>query len=1502
MNLPDIRFENIRPLDGNRHAGFEELCCQLARAEAKLAGEEFHRKGPGADAGVECYSRRPIGSEVGWQAKYLFCWNTNLSTQLDDSIRTALNKHPKLVEYVVCLPFDLSDSRIGKRKTAKEKWDDWCAKWKKKAKRDNRQLTITLWDRSGLRDRLIQGNPGYLVYWFDHLAITGNWFEEQFQKSRNALGSRYTPETNVELPIRQDVLAFARHAELQKQIEGWLIKVGDLGSSAVDAIRTVEAGKNETHSDSLEEAINAFTSAFDKIPIEPDQLYPLDNWNSTVSVGLEQAQTALSWVYSLPSSTTRSADEAERRAQRYLYDLTKSLREVRNALASNRWQLANKQTVLLQGPAGIGKSHLLADIVEHHIHAGGPALLFLGSMFLDDEPGRQMQNQLDRPSTELFRHFLGALDAAAQVANMRAIVCIDALNERNGINIWPHRLAAFLTTFKDFPHVGVILSCRSTYVPYVLPEPEHMDDLFSIEHKGFAGDGGEAAKVYLDKRGIVRAGAPNLVPEFDNPLFLKTCCDFLKKQGKNELPKGLRGVTAIFEFYNDAIAQALNRRMKLDPRHEIVPKAIGRFARSLTEAGKGNIAKGEAINLFESVLKSEGNLEKSLLSQLENEGILTIETVRQEDQSVTEIVRFSYERFSDHEIAKRLLDDHLNTDDVASSFQNGQPLCEYVFGPRNYERAGIIEAIAIQLPERTNVEILDTGNETSFVVRKAFTESLLWREQMHFTERTFQLAIELLEADEMNDLLVSISTEPSNRFNARSVHKRLMEMTMPERDACWSIYLAGCDFDGSVKTLISWARINGMGPVDEDRAYLAATMLTWFLTTSHREIRDKATQALACLLSQRLPLAARLLGDFAKVNDLYVLERLLAACYGAALQGTSEPGLDTLAQTTFETIFADGKPPVNALLRDHARGIIEYAVWRGVLDSPIDLTLARPPYQSPWPIEFVPGQLIESYVEDRGHGSFRDQIVRSTAYDAGDFAKYVVQYRVTKWSPARLGSQELPTGLSIYRDWESEFQDGADYEQKQAFELYLEAFERNEELKKTDLEKNSTIQDGIRFVSPSYGPFFKSQDLISAERNFQDKLNSDQWEDFRVRAKRFMGKQLDRRAEFDIYWACRWICKRAHELGWTSERFGNFDNRRDHNYSRTNHKIERVGKKYQWLALHELIARMADNLAYLPNWEESTYQGPHQIGLRDVDPSLLTTQTHYEPWQEWDKTWWLPFSPQLRTTSLDERHAWLESDSDIINDLSLINLYDPKTQRGWIALSNFARWTGQGLHDGSRALQRDTWFRLTCFVVNRRDLTKVIRRLRRKILTAPSTLPENGFSRDFYLGEYAWHPEARDSALQDSDSKLWPKGVPIFATVADHARESGGYDYSVDRTIQFSIPTPWLAEKMKLRLANGQLLTYVDPGGQMIFYDPSTTEPGPGAALVDRGAFLRMLEENDLSAIWVIAGEKNIYHGSYMDPTFYGGLKHTAICYLVGNEFKREFHTEREQGIQNEDD
>jgi hypothetical protein len=60
MSLPDIDFFKIRLHRGSQDNAFEEFCCQLAALEPLPAGAMHYRKGPGADAGVECFTIRQI--------------------------------------------------------------------------------------------------------------------------------------------------------------------------------------------------------------------------------------------------------------------------------------------------------------------------------------------------------------------------------------------------------------------------------------------------------------------------------------------------------------------------------------------------------------------------------------------------------------------------------------------------------------------------------------------------------------------------------------------------------------------------------------------------------------------------------------------------------------------------------------------------------------------------------------------------------------------------------------------------------------------------------------------------------------------------------------------------------------------------------------------------------------------------------------------------------------------------------------------------------------------------------------------------------------------------------------------------------------------------------------------------------------------------------------------------------------------------------------------------
>ena len=114
-------WTKLRSFQGSQQAAFEELCCQLARRLAVQNGSSFIRKGA-PDAGVECYWTLTDGTEHAWQAKFFLSVPAQAQwQQLRDSFATALQKHPRMTRYIVCIPLDRPDPRIQDRSSFAEK-------------------------------------------------------------------------------------------------------------------------------------------------------------------------------------------------------------------------------------------------------------------------------------------------------------------------------------------------------------------------------------------------------------------------------------------------------------------------------------------------------------------------------------------------------------------------------------------------------------------------------------------------------------------------------------------------------------------------------------------------------------------------------------------------------------------------------------------------------------------------------------------------------------------------------------------------------------------------------------------------------------------------------------------------------------------------------------------------------------------------------------------------------------------------------------------------------------------------------------------------------------------------------------------------------------------------------------------------------------------------------------------------------------------------------------
>ena len=118
MSLPDINFQNIRPVGGDRRAGFEEFCCHLFRRAPEAPETSRFRRihGAGGDGGVEATWTCPSGNVWGLQAKYFGNRNLGASekAQLTKSVEQAAANYPLLKRYTICLLFNLTGPKGAK--------------------------------------------------------------------------------------------------------------------------------------------------------------------------------------------------------------------------------------------------------------------------------------------------------------------------------------------------------------------------------------------------------------------------------------------------------------------------------------------------------------------------------------------------------------------------------------------------------------------------------------------------------------------------------------------------------------------------------------------------------------------------------------------------------------------------------------------------------------------------------------------------------------------------------------------------------------------------------------------------------------------------------------------------------------------------------------------------------------------------------------------------------------------------------------------------------------------------------------------------------------------------------------------------------------------------------------------------------------------------------------------------------------------------------------------
>ena len=922
-----IDFKDIKSHRNGREWAFEELSYQIFEKEKGDGKPVIRRDGSGGDGGIEAYVADHQGRViVGLQAKYFINGlRTQQWAQLDKSVLTTLKRNQDdcvLREYIITLPINLSEKQ-------QNNWGRHVTKWKEEATRLGYvDIEFTLWSESKLRLFLEEERlKGHRLYWFGFPDFDLSSCKKVTSWTLKGLINHYSPHLHTRTETERAIHAFLRSERFRLEY------ISEAKALAAEARKVREITqkcdiKDKIDLSQVEKEWNELMLGFgDGISIPPSlskltahcaKLRDLlENSLTQLKPTLPQQKEDTARYYGEKSHLEKAFDHI-RIWQSKVYEFAEFL---------DQNSQADKQCLLITGKAGVGKSHLLAEICQHYSEQGGAVIFLSGHTF--------PKSQLCHNSFLNLLGFQGTIDDFFEVfatlgktTPLPALICIDALNESPDRDVWRTGLFNFSERLREYKNIKLIVSCREDYLPHTVPEilRQKKSDLWStIKHRGLEQNLFEAIPKFFRYYGIKECGVPVFLDEFRNPLFLKIFCETFK--GQRPLSIGLTLPKLLDEYFkrkSEDIADTIRCRP------EEVQDALTAITKAMRKANSSVIDAREAQKITRSIFP-EHTSDRSLYQALLAAGIFfEIPGVRG-FRGEPDRVRFTYERIWDY---------LLSCSYWKHGTQPDQNLKKLILNKEwRKKNPGVLAILSIRFPEELKVELLTwIGGYHDAVsdLLDPFFASIPWRTTSTYLPQTRNLLdriIDITNFEHSLDFLLELACNPEHPLNADWLHTELLQLTLPERDRKWTPIVNRTLFykpaeNSIAKTLIQQAYQLEPNILSEKQKLLLATTLAWFLATTFVEERDRITTCLTKLLIGNLSLTAQLVERFTYVNDPYVKERVLCAAAKVA-EGESkkaEAGLKQLAALVYDSVFAKDEVEPNIIIRHYAREICEHAL------------------------------------------------------------------------------------------------------------------------------------------------------------------------------------------------------------------------------------------------------------------------------------------------------------------------------------------------------------------------------------------------------------------------------------------------------------------------------------------------------------------------------------------------------------------------------------------------
>jgi chromosome condensin MukBEF MukE localization factor len=611
--------------------------------------------------------------------------------------------------------------------------------------------------------------------------MNSSWRKKHLESIKQKAGARYTPSLNVELPISEIFDGIGRtknfyfsvrekHGKLLKEL-----KYLSLEFNKVELQQCCNSFKKEKNE--LSKILNAIkTYNIKPIPWKKitDTISIFQNSLDNLIAQFEEEKKLVKNELEPPHPNGSHRRKLSEKYDSYINDLRRTYRityELRELSQSSKASLSNNPFLLLSGPAGNGKTHLLCDLVEHRLSNTSPnsgtAFLVFGENFNEtSDVWSQIISQLNLAKKINNKdELLTELNSWGIKAKSRSLLIIDALNETHYREFWKNNLGQIVNEIKKYPHIGFIISVRSGFENEVLKDD--LQEFFTKEiHTGFAEMEWEAVNKFFKESNLPLPEIPLLVREFQNPLFLLIFCkSFEKRKNKTnkQIFRGHEGFTYIFEQFVKAVSRKLEEELGIDhgPKKNIWDTVIEKLAEAIAERmindSIDRISESDLVGIITTSHPSISNPRALIQSMERNLLIAKVPHYKDGKQTDEFNIRFSFQKFGDHLIGRYIFKNFRKFKaDQSSSLTLLQVARKFFrksnkigkFLSKSWNR-GIIEALSIQCPEQLKgiefvqvVPYLRSKKAQSYfheIIDESFVESLVWRKPDAFQKSKKQI-------------------------------------------------------------------------------------------------------------------------------------------------------------------------------------------------------------------------------------------------------------------------------------------------------------------------------------------------------------------------------------------------------------------------------------------------------------------------------------------------------------------------------------------------------------------------------------------------------------------------------------------------------------------------------------------------------------------------------------------------------------------------------------------